>query len=55
MDINSCASHLANSASIAVEAVISKFRQIRNVAFKTFDKLYKAMVVPLMDLGFQRI
>ena len=51
MDFNSCASHLADSASRVLGAVIAKFRQFRNVGFKTFDKLYKAMVVPVMDYG----
>ena len=51
MNFNSCASHLADSASRALGAAISKLRQFRNAGFKTFDKLYKAMVVPVMDYG----
>ena len=49
IDFNSCASHLADSASRDLGAVISKFRQFRNVGIKTYNKLYKAMVVPIMD------
>ena len=51
MDFNVCASHLANSTSRALGVVISKFRKFRNVGFKTFDKLYKAMVISVMDYG----
>ena len=51
MDFNTCASHLADSASTALGVVISKFRSFRNIGFSTFSKLFDAMVVPVMDYG----
>jgi hypothetical protein len=40
---------LAGAAGRALSGVISKFKQIKNMRFKTFEKLYFANVVPVLD------
>ena len=40
---------LAGAAGRALSGVISKFKQIKNIRFYTFEKLYFANVVPVLD------
>ena len=49
LNFNSCAETLSKAASRALGGVISKFKQFKNVGFRTFSKLYQAAVVPVMD------
>jgi hypothetical protein len=44
-----CASILGNSAGRALGGVIAKFKQFKNVGYKTYTKMYEAAVVPVSD------
>jgi hypothetical protein len=49
LDYNVTASVLTGAAGRALGAVISKFKCIKNVGFRTFSKLYHASVTTVMD------
>ncbi len=40
---------LAGAAGRALDAIISKFKCLKNVGFNTFSKMYQANVVPIVD------
>ncbi len=40
---------LAGAAGRALGAIISKFKCLKNVSFKTFSKMYQVNVVPIVD------
>ena len=49
LDFNTAAEVLAGGAGRALSGIISKFRNLKNVGFKTFQKLFFSNVVPVMD------
>ena len=49
MDFVESANHLADAADRAREAVISKFRKLKDIIFLTFTKLFNPMIIPVMD------
>ena len=60
LDYTVTADILAGAAGRALGAVISKFRNMKNVCFKTFSKLYHTSVTSVMDYcsavwGFKRL
>ena len=49
LDYEKTAKILADSAGRALGSIINKFRQLKNMGFKTFSALYNACVVPVND------
>ena len=47
----SCSKTLADSGGRALGAVISKFKQFKDVGYLTFTKLFESCVVPVLDYG----
>ena len=46
-----CAKTLADSGGRALGAVISKFKNLKNVGYRTFETLYNAGVKPVIEYG----
>ena len=46
-----CSKILSESGGRALGAVISKFKQFKDVGFNTFSKMYESGVIPVMDYG----
>ena len=51
LSFQNCAEVLAGSAGRALGGIISKFKTMKDCSFKTFEKLYNAGVVPILDYG----
>jgi hypothetical protein len=51
MTFDECAKVLGNSAGRALGGVIAKFKQMKNIGYKTYSKMYDAAVVPVSDYG----
>ena len=46
-----CIKTLAESAGRALGSIISKFKSLKNVGYKSYTKLYKCGVIPIMTYG----
>ena len=51
LDFEITSSILAGAAGRALGAIISKFKTLKNVGYKTFNKMYHSQVVPIMEYG----
>ncbi len=51
LDVEIISSILARVASRALGAIISKFKKLKNVGYKTFNKMYHSQVLPITDYG----
>lgn len=49
LSFNQCSKTLADAGHRALGAVISKFKQYKEIGYKTYSKLYNACVVPVTD------
>jgi hypothetical protein len=49
LDYTRCSDVLSESAGRALGSIISKFKVLKDVGFKTFSKMYDVGVVPIMD------
>jgi hypothetical protein len=51
LDYKQTAKYLADAASRATGSMISKFKSLGNVGFKTYSKLYYSGVAPILEYG----
>ena len=51
LTFTTCSKVLADSGGRALGAVISKFKQFRDVGYNTFTKMFETGVIPVMDYG----
>ena len=51
LKFNSCSKTLADSGGRALSAVISKFKQFKDIGFTSFTKMFNSCVVPVLDYG----
>ncbi len=51
LNFDSVASMLAESSGSALGGMISKFKNLKNTSFKTYNTLYRSGVEPIMDYG----
>ena len=49
LKFDSCISALASAAGRALGAIISKFKELKNVAYHTYTKLYNSGVTPILE------
>ena len=59
LDLSHCTQTLADAAGRALGAIISKFKSLRNVGYKTFTNLFSSGVQPILEYsagvwGFQK-
>ena len=51
LDIDKCAKTLSDAAGRALGSIITKFKQFKNIGYKTFTKLYNSGVSSILDYG----
>ena len=51
LKFSSCSKTLADSGGRALSAVISKFKQFKDIGFTSFTKMFNSCVVPVLDYG----
>ena len=49
MKFDTCVSSLASAGGRALGAIISKFKELRNVGYHTYTKLYNSGVAPILE------
>ena len=49
LKFDSCISALASDASRTLAAIISKFKELKNVGYHTYTKLYNSGVTPILE------
>ena len=51
LDFDKCAKTLSDAAGRALGSIITKFKQFKNIGYKTFTKLYNSGVSSILDYG----
>ena len=51
MNFKSCSKTLAESGGRALSAIISKFKQFKDIGYDTYSKMYDSCVTPVVDYG----